>query len=992
MAPSQVFVNSLLVLIFFCACLPSLSHGERIPITPEMLIRETNLADRNASPNARDETGLIDELVGGADPKLGTGGTPVTLWFPGWDGARYPASVIVDLGARYDLQEFYFYDAEGQGNFEVQAGTPFVWEHSFINPMNSWPPGWKSHAFAVRTRYLRLTVTNAGGSIPREIAIYGTLAPGESLGTTPTPAPRPRVTIDQLIGTNAFVDDPVGLIEASGNLREYHNWAWDEGDNLPAYPRNQNAWNPSWAGGGWDFDLLYRNLKKLGVTVSPCVQSSPNWATGSSNGEHKPVPQSAGVLTRDPTLPASYTEHADHLFQYAARYGNAAVDDTLLKLRSDQPRLTGAGVLTYFENWNEPDKGWEGRLGYFSPFELAAMSSADRDGHLETMGGEAGINSADPGARLVMGGLASLNLEHIRAIKFWGDHRRAGDFPFHAINLHHYSTDGGGQGGGASTVGVCPEQDGLRQRLEKIRDYRDRYLPGVEFWFSEFGYDRASGSDFRAPPIGNQTAEEVQARWIVRSWLEIAAAGVDRGYQFMLRDVYPSGHSSYNTRFSSCGLTGPKNDWTPRTAWFYQSTLRQRLRGLSYLDEIVLSASLRAYRFAGASGQPEALVVWRATQTDGTTPSVTIPLPSGTRSVSRVDLTPGDPDGVLTEMIPAGDAVVLDVSEKPVILLLNGKNAVSRPFDHLLAVSPSQVVDEAGSSQGWRLFDEPSRVGDPDFGKPSPTAPASSWVPGNYPSSSYVDLKVRRRVRKVYLYDINSNGPFSLAVGEPGRWREFSRDSLSRYGFWTAHANDQPSRYLRFTMESEEAHVAEVALYAERTSGYADWCQRRFGEAESMDSASVAPHQDPEGDGICNAFEYLFGGDPNLSDSSLLPQPGLSATQAAIEFPEDAWITDATMVVEWSNDLKTWRVDTLTKETTFSSADVRVVRYSLPLTAGQQSVFFRLRANITSIPESGNLSGGIAGPALAAHQPGIVVMDNILPRLLSPSVPHKVIP
>src|SRR5690606_29656477 len=111
---------------------------------------------------------------------------------------------------------------------------------------------------------------------------------------------------------------------------------------------------------------------------------------------------------------------------------------------------------------------------------LAAMSSADYDGHLQALGNTVGIKNADPNAKLVMGGLASLDLEYIRAMKLWSDYHRGGSFPADVINVHHYSNDGGFQGAG--TVGVSPEADQLKNKVEAIADYRDRYLPGKELW------------------------------------------------------------------------------------------------------------------------------------------------------------------------------------------------------------------------------------------------------------------------------------------------------------------------------------------------------------------------------------------------------------------------------------------------------------------------------------------------------------------------------
>lgn len=75
-----------------------------------------------------------------------------------------------------------------------------------------------------------------------------------------------RPTMDQMIGTNGFIDDPIDKLTAvSGTLREYNLWAWDAGDGSATYipyPNNRMRWEPSDAAGGngWFFDQFYGAL------------------------------------------------------------------------------------------------------------------------------------------------------------------------------------------------------------------------------------------------------------------------------------------------------------------------------------------------------------------------------------------------------------------------------------------------------------------------------------------------------------------------------------------------------------------------------------------------------------------------------------------------------------------------------------------------------------------------------------------------------------
>ena len=222
------------------------------------------------------------------------------------------------------------------------------------------------------------------------------------------------------------------------------------------------------------------------------------------------------------------------------------------------------------------------------------MCSADYDGHRRTMGRTVGVRNADPNMKLVMGGIARPEIEYLKAMKLWADFHRGGDFPADVINLHHYSNDAGGQGG-QPTTGISPEADGLRERFQRVVEWRDRFLPGKEVWVSEFGYDMNPQSTQRAPAIGAADAEEVQGRWIVRSYLALAAAGVDRAQLYMLRDVNAGNTVQYN----SSGLTSEKwNQHKPKRAWYYVAALRHILRGTRFESEVPSgNANVRIYRF-----------------------------------------------------------------------------------------------------------------------------------------------------------------------------------------------------------------------------------------------------------------------------------------------------------------------------------------------------------------------------------------------------------
>jgi hypothetical protein len=344
------------------------------------------------------------------------------------------------------------------------------------------------------------------------------------------------------------------------------------------------------------------------------------------------------------------------------------VPDAKLKLAAGQPRRSGLGLLHYFENWNEEDAWWGGREAYFQPEEFAAMSSADYDGDLGHMGKTFGIKNADPQAKLVMGGLAGLSLDYVKTMKAWADTHRNGSFPADVINFHHYSNDGGEQqqqGHG----GVSPEADTLRERAAVLVDYCYRNLPGKEVWVTEFGYDTNPMSPQRAPVIGHYSQEEVQGQWLVRSYLALAAAGVDRAAMYMLRDV----NASDATQFSSSGLTSSKETgWKPKPSWFYVHTLHDRLAGMRFGGELPSgNTKVKVYRFASVTKPGGAYVLWCPTSDGTIVPQYALSLLGKPAKALQVTLTAGQAAGITNPLPIPKNTVILDVSERPVIVLVD---------------------------------------------------------------------------------------------------------------------------------------------------------------------------------------------------------------------------------------------------------------------------------------------------------------------------------
>ncbi|MBO9619029.1 MAG: hypothetical protein J7539_08350 [Niabella sp.] len=473
-------------------------------------------------------------------------------------------------------------------------------------------------------------------------------------------------TMDHFIGANGFIDDPVDKLAAVGFIREYHNWAWDEGNYssaYPGFPNNQMQFAPSYP--GWSCDDFYRSLKQNAIQVSPCLQVSVNWLphSGDFNGDNKPL-DSIGA---NPASPYSYYAKANYSYQFAARYGNVKVPEANLLLAGNQPKLSGLNYLNYVEDWNEQDKKWRGRDAEFLPEEYAAMASADYDGHCNTMnkyGKQYGIKNADPSLKLVMGGLVDVNIDYIKRMKSWFENNRKDKkFAADVLNFHIYAFKGGSwQGGGPA---LSPEDAHFREKLSAIVAYRDHNLPGKEVWVSEFGWDTNPQSVLAPPPIGSMDLQEVQAIWLVRAYLAFAAAGVDRAQMFVSRDVNPND----KTWFSSSGLIGPKGNFTPKKSWYYVYTLKQVLTNMYFIGTLRSpDPNVLIYKFKDASSTKGVYVVWAKTSKDYKIAGYALPVPAAAKNIQLTTMTPGKNQGSTQNLSVNKGNVYFDVSEKPVFV------------------------------------------------------------------------------------------------------------------------------------------------------------------------------------------------------------------------------------------------------------------------------------------------------------------------------------
>jgi hypothetical protein len=502
--------------------------------------------------------------------------------------------------------------------------------------------------------------TSGGGS---GTAATGTSSTGSTDGGSDASAAT-GIAVATFVGANGLITDSVADLAPIGVVREYHNWGW-LGNNYNDLPYPQTLYTPNIDDFGWDWDTFFSDLQSMGVSSFPAVQGTAPWVADGG------VPPAEG----SPTDAASYRAHGDTMFQIAARWGSTQVADSLLKLESDQTRVSGLGTVRYFEDYNEEDNA-----AGFTGDVFAAMASADYDGDQQRLGTTIGVKNADPNAMLVMGGLSGaygggqtwINsiTTFLDAARTWSAAHRGGSFPADVINVHYYSF-----GPGAPAPALSPEDDGVQAKLAAVVAYRDANLPGKPVWWTEFGYDTYAGSPLHAPALGSNSAFIVQGQWLVRDLLAALAAGIERATLFELDDTCTPPDASCNTQFATAGLLPLPSGTTPKAAWYFLATFRARLQTMVYRGETASGAAdVRVASFAdtaagGASGTGGALVVWSPTSTANVHAGYSLALPAGAGTATAVTLADQQANGVTNALSPQGGNVMLDVTETPTIVV-----------------------------------------------------------------------------------------------------------------------------------------------------------------------------------------------------------------------------------------------------------------------------------------------------------------------------------
>lgn len=568
------------------------------------------------------------------DPQNGkTLPIPVTFPNPTYISNQwvYPLQYVVDLGATYSLPYIWIAGQGGTDTCYLYGGSPNNWQllRAFTTPYQQWS---QEIINPDTTRYVLIKISGPVSKLS-EVVFYGAPMTVPLSMTRPQATSHPRnATMGQLMGVDVFSSEPDTVDLIGGNLRQYENQDWLDTTttthNVDSLKFNFDIFRTPQAilynfptinqSNTWYQDSLsqfYQTGLNTAQQRFSTLQGNPQYFQ--NLGYAKPM-DSIVHPNADPTNPISYDRIARMAYNYASVFGHGNVARSNTQLYS--PYNLNKGLVSWVENGNEMDARYGTFYQYYNPLQYWAYSSAFLDGNNGSMGAKFGLQQADTSMKMVMTGLAYLDTQYVKALKYYSYWNRADrKFLWNAFNYHYYDNSNGIPY--ADSTGISPEQDSLYQKLY-YTDSLSRILnPTSQVWYTEFGWDRNSNSPQGFKHIPGLDSATVQAMWIMRGFLAASMAGMDRVDVFQIRndalskDYDSTGIYTYNTTGLTSGHLNANgyHNYSAFPSYYYMWTMWKTMYNY-YADSIVRDTpgdSVWIYRYKNANRTDSLLyAVW----------------------------------------------------------------------------------------------------------------------------------------------------------------------------------------------------------------------------------------------------------------------------------------------------------------------------------------------------------------------------------------------
>ncbi len=557
--------------------------------------------------------------------------------------------LTIDFEVRKHVDSVYLFFKEAGHPITIQVGTAFNYETTI--DFVSTATGWNQVKIDKDTRYVNLIFKNTPADPPYEVMVYG-YDLGEKVPVLETV--NHNKTLGYLVGINGH-SKPGGNsstdVMCAGYFRDYTGWGAGYHTNL--YPNAASDF--STATYVSRMDAIYKILGDNKTDCVPCFEFYLNRSPAHIEGSNK-------------MEPASYMMYAEFLYQYSLRYGNnpANTPDLVKVVRGKKD--INKNLVKWIELGNEPNG--EDATGY-TPYQLAALTSASYDGHCNTLtspsGSGVGIKNADPNIKVAMSGLAGIGTRYIKTMCFWLRNNRAdGSIGMDAFNVHTYCRTVITHNGYGIEIGISPEAADLAGQLKGILDFRDKYYPDKEVWLTEFGWDTNQSylTEGSAHAYGPYTGRQVQAMWLVRSYLILSSIGVDRAAMYMASDV-----GKEETSIGKYGTSGVlTSGGEKKDSYFYIYTLKNTMGDMYFVERVESgNEDVWIYKYENGKGKT-CYALWCPTSDNVRVDGFALNVGAG--NVTLTEMAYGERSGVSTALTPANGIVNVNVSECPILVFV----------------------------------------------------------------------------------------------------------------------------------------------------------------------------------------------------------------------------------------------------------------------------------------------------------------------------------
>ena len=159
-----------------------------------------------------------------------------------------------------------------------------------------------------------------------------------------------------------------------------------------------------------------------------------------------------------------------------------------------------------------------------------------------------GIKGVSPQTLVIVPGMAQINPGYFKEMYLWGkENRPDGKFPADVLNVHTYFSDKWKPGHlvqnpckAVTLEEILTWKGAMGDGLSQIVDFRNRYLPDLEIWITEFGYGESGGENTQSQYqcysqpgryigswlIPDRHRSEVKGAWILRAALTMMRLGI----------------------------------------------------------------------------------------------------------------------------------------------------------------------------------------------------------------------------------------------------------------------------------------------------------------------------------------------------------------------------------------------------------------------------------------------------------------------------------